>query len=203
MAQHNPEVDTLSSRNSRERILDAARGLFEARGHAGVSMAEIAAAAGVSRQAVYLHFADRAALMLALVEHVDQSRSLASELRKLWEAPDAITALRGGVSLQARLNPQIWAVARALDAVRRTDEAAEKGWQDRLQRRLESCRRLAARLEREGKLKPGLDPASAADLLWTITSLRMWEDHVLDRGWSAKRYEKHVRALVLAGLTKG
>jgi AcrR family transcriptional regulator len=191
----------MSSRNSRDRILDTALALITRRGDANVTMAEIGKAARVSRQAVYLHFADRADLLLALVRHADEKRGLQKEVRKIREAPDSLSALREMVALQARMNPNVWAVARAVDAVRRTDEAAEQGWQDRLQYRLEGARQLIARLQREGKLRPGLDPSTATDLLWTITSLRTWEDLVLQREWSARRYEKHITALLLAALT--
>lgn len=164
-------------------------------------MAEIAGAAGVSRQAVYLHFADRAALMLALVRHADEQRGLEREVRKIREASNAVAALREMVAVHARMNPGIWAAARAVDAVRRTDQAAERSWQDRLKYRLEGCRQLVARLHNEGSLRRGLDSSVAADLLWTLTSLRTWEDLVLERGWSARRYQTHVTALLLAGLT--
>jgi AcrR family transcriptional regulator len=163
-------------------------------------MGEIATAARVSRQAVYLHFADRAALMLALVRHVDEKRHLDKELRKVRDTSSAWAGIRAMVSLQARLNPGLWAIARALDAVRRTDEAAERGWQDRLQHRLEGCRQLIARLQEEGKLRRRLDPEVAADLLWTITSLRTWEDLVLERGWSRRRYDRHITSLLAAAL---
>lgn len=199
--QDKAKVDTLSSRNSRDRILDAALGLIASRGEAAVTMAEIADAAGVSRQAVYLHFADRADLMLALVRHADEKRGLEKELRKIREAPDSLAAMREMVALQTRMNPGIWAAARAVDAVRRTDEAAERGWQDRLAYRLEGCRQMIRRLQDEGHLRSGLEPAAAADLLWSVTSLRMWEDLALERGWSARQYEKHVTELLLAALT--
>ena len=164
-------------------------------------MAEIGRAARVSRQAVYLHFADRADLMLALVQHVDEKRNLEAGLRRVQGAPNALAAIREMVALQARSNPGVWAVARALDAVRRTDAAAERGWQDRLQHRLEGCRHIIARLQQEGKLRRGLEASAAADLLWSITSLRMWEDLVLERGWSARRYKRHVSILLLGALT--
>jgi hypothetical protein len=107
------------------------------------------------------------------------------------------------MALQARLNPAVWAVARALDAVRRTDAAAERAWQDRLDNRLGGCRGVVARLEAEGNLRPGLDVVAAADLLWTMTSLRMWEDLVLGRSWPPKRYQQHVTRLLLETLTRG
>jgi len=195
------KVDTVSSRNSRKRILDAALSLIARRGGADVTMAEIAKAARVSRQAVYLHFGDRGALLVALARHADEKRGLADEIRKIADAPTGVGALQEMVAVQARANPGIWALARALDAVRRVDKAAERSWQDRLQHRLEGCRTIVARLQQEDALRPGLDPAAAADLLWTITSLRMWEDLVLQRGWSAQRYEAHVGECLLASLT--
>lgn len=200
--QYKGLVDTVSSRNSRKRILEAAVDLITKRGEADVTMADLARAARVSRQAVYLHFADRAALMLALVRYVDEKRGLEKELRKIRNAPSGVAAVREIVALQARMNPAIWAVARAVDAVRRTDEAAQRGWQDRLENRLAGCREVVARLAKEGQLRADLDASAAADLLWAITSLRMWEDLVLQRGWSSRRYVRHVIALLLATLTK-
>ena len=200
--QYKRPVDTVSSRNSRKRILEAAVDLITKRGEADVTMADLARAARVSRQAVYLHFADRAALMLALVRYVDEKRGLEKELRKIRNAPSGVAAVREIVALQARMNPAIWAVARAVDAVRRTDEAAQRGWQDRLENRLAGCQEVVARLAKEGQLRADLDASTAADLLWAITSLRMWEDLVLQRGWSSRRYVRHLIALLLATLTK-
>jgi len=97
----------------------------------------------------------------------------------------------------ARLNPALWAPARAVEAVRRRDPAAERSWQDRLQNRLNGCRAIVERMAKEGTLKPGLNPTLAADLLWTLTSLRTWEDLVLERGWTATEYEKRLTDLVL------
>jgi hypothetical protein len=105
------------------------------------------------------------------------------------------------VALQATLNPVIWPVARALDAVRRRDEAADRSWRDRLEHRWQGCRAMVTRLAAEGVLRAGLDPDVATDLLWTLTSLRMWEDLVLDRRWSADEYRERVGALVLSALT--
>src|SRR5688572_26226208 len=121
----------MSSETSATRILDAALTLISARGGADVTMAEIGKAAGLSRQAVYLHFEDRADLMLSLVRYVHENFGIAEETRAIDAAPTGVAALRQWVSLQARLNPAIWPVARAIQVVRRTDEAAEQGWQDR------------------------------------------------------------------------
>jgi len=193
----------VSSENSRQRIVDVALQLLEKRGGADVTMGEIARAAGLSRQAVYLHFADRADLLLAVVRYSDEKRGLEAEIAKIVEAPDGLAALREVASLEARTNPSIWAVARALDAVRRVDPAAERSWQDRLEHRLQGCRAIVDRLRREGLLRPGLAAAAAADLLWTVTSLRTWEDLVLQRAWTAEQYEERIYQLLVRGLTTG
>lgn len=190
----------MSSPNSKTRILDSALALIVRRGGADVTMAAIAKAARVSRQAVYLHFADRAALLIALVRHLDEKRGIPEEVRKMEQAPTGLDAVRMMVSLQARLNPTLWAPARAVEAVRRHDPAAERSWQDRLQNRLNGCRAIVNRMAKEGTLKPALNPTLAADLLWTLTSLRTWEDLVLERGWTAAEYEKRVTELVLDAL---
>ena len=49
----------------------------------------------------------------------------------------------------------------------------------------------------------GLDPAIGADLLWTITALRMWEDLVLQRGWTAEQHQEHVYRLLFDALING
>jgi len=191
----------VSSTNSKARILDVALALITKRKGANVSMAAIAKAARVSRQAMYLYFTDWADLMLALVRHADEKRGMEAEIRKIREAPTGVAAMSAMVALQARMNPRIWAIARALDAVRRTDEAAEQGWQDRLNHRLQGCRQIVARMQQEGTLKSAIGQDEAADLLWNITSLRTWEDLVLTRGWTAAQYEERITSLLCDAIT--
>jgi AcrR family transcriptional regulator len=165
-------------------------------------MAQIARAARLSRQAVYLHFADRAELMAALARHVHESLGLPAAIQRMMaDAPTGLGLLEADISMQVRFNPAVWAVARAVDAVRRTDAAAARAWQERLESRLDRCRVIVSRLQAEGSLRPGLAPSIAADLLWTMTSLRMWEDLVLERGWSPEQYQRYVTEVLIAGLT--
>ena len=199
--QHRRSIDTVSSPDSRTRVLDAALRLIRKRGDAAVTMAQIAKAARLSRQAVYLHFADRADLMVALARHVNESLGLPAEIQHLMNSPTGIEMIEAFVSMQARGNPAVWAVARAIDAVRRTDAAAARAWQSRLESRLAGCRAIVSRLKAEGSLRPGLAPSIAADLLWTMTSLRMWEDLVLEREWSPEQYQEYLTNVLIGALT--
>jgi len=58
----------LEALETRERLLDAGEVVFRQRGATRTSLAEIAAAAGVTRGAVYWHFKDKAALFHAMCD---------------------------------------------------------------------------------------------------------------------------------------
>ena len=62
------------------------------------------------------------------------------------------------------------------------------------------CWSILARMHAERSLRQGLDVDSAADVLWTLSSLRMWEDLVVQRGWSSERYRTQVGALLSGAL---
>jgi AcrR family transcriptional regulator len=181
MSSDSPKTDT------RTLILEAALALMQ-QGRAAASLVQVARAAGVSRQAVYLHFADRADLYRALVQYVDEQRDLASAIARIEQAADGAAMLEVAVAMQALMNPDLYPIAAAVDAVRGQDPEIQAAWQDRLDHRYQGATRMVARLEREGLLRPGLDTETATDLLWTLLSLRMWEDLVVLRGWSAERY---------------
>lgn len=187
---------------TRRRICEAALRLIAKDGGGQVTLAAVARAAKVSRQALYLHFADRAALFLAVVRYADERRGVPEAVRRLEAAPSGLAALREMAALQAALNPGIWPLARLLESIRRDDEAAERSWQDRLDNRLRGCREIVARLKRDGTLRTGLSPDIATDLLWTLTSLRTWEDLVLLRGWSSGEYEARLGEVLRALLVK-
>ena len=165
-------------------------------------MAEIAQRAGVSRQAVYLHFKDRATLLVELARFADQKRGLQKALDHVLSAPTGFEAMQRYVRLQARMNPGIWPLAREVDAARRRDPDVEAAWQDRLAARLNICRSIVSMLAKDPGLRPALAHKAAIDLMWTMTSLRMWEDLVLGRKWSARQYEKEVLALLGRGLLR-
>lgn len=56
---------------TKDRILDAAIGLFAVKGYAGTSVREIARAVDLSEGALYKHFEGKDALLTAILEHFD------------------------------------------------------------------------------------------------------------------------------------
>lgn len=190
-----------SSLETRYRILDAALAIVRANRGTNLTMGEVAAQAGRSRQAVYLHFQDRTALLVAMVLYADQARDLAAKFAAIAKAPSARAAVAALVSLRAGDNPGAWPVERIFESLRQDDAVVEAAWQDRLAAALETCRAIARRFQEEGALARHLSPDAAADLLWSLTSQRLWEELVIGRGWSAERYRSHVTYLATGALT--
>ena len=54
----------------------------------------------------------------------------------------------------------------------------------------------------ERALKRRVTPEVATELLWSITSLRAWEDLVLERGWTASQYEERITTLLCDAFVK-
>jgi AcrR family transcriptional regulator len=69
-----PPPGRADAARNREKVLAAARELFEQRGVANVTIDEIARAAGVGKGTVFHRFGDRAGLVMALVD--DEERAL-------------------------------------------------------------------------------------------------------------------------------
>ena len=61
-------VSALPPASTRERLLSEGAHLFVARGYHGVSMREVALSVGVTKPALYHHYADKEALFLAILD---------------------------------------------------------------------------------------------------------------------------------------
>jgi AcrR family transcriptional regulator len=186
--------------STRERILESARELIESTPSAPLSMSEVARATGISRQALYLHFPDRAALLLAVADHVDEREDLEAEVATVRAAPDGAAQTRAWVDMQARRNPRIAPFARALDQSRHGDDATTAAWRDRTANRLAAAAAIVAQLRREGLVHRSWTTNEAAIVVWELVSFRVWDDLVNEADLTPERYAEIVTTAVLATL---
>ena len=186
--------------STRERILQAARALLEQDGDAVPSMSAVARAAGISRQALYLHFPDQAALLVALVAYADEREDLRAGAAAVESAPDAAAQIRAWAGMQSWRNPRIAPLARALDRARHTDQPASQAWRDRTGNRMRGAIAIARRLRSEGRLHRSWTTTDAAALLWELTSFRVWDDLVNEAGIAPGRYVEVITATALNAL---
>jgi len=187
---------------TRKRILEKTWHLMEKRKGQGVKIRDIARAANVSRQAVYLHFGSRADLLIATVRYVDEVNDLEQRLRGLRTSVNGIQTLESYVEFWGNYIPEIYGIAKALLAVRETDKDAAAAWNDRMQVLHEGVRSVIECFVRESALSPEWDPDQAADAVWAMMSISVWENLTVERGWSKDEYINRMKAILKKMLVK-
>lgn len=190
------------ARATRRRIVAAASELFVARGYAATSINAIAEAAGVAPQTVYAAFGTKAAL---LGEAVDTAMAGDAEPVAILDRPEsqaALTARAPAEAAAAFARAVTGLLARAGRLIHAADTAPDPdGELEALRRnghqaRLADLQRAAKAFERAGFLRPGVDAALAADVLWALASPDAYRACTVTRGWTDARFERFVRESV-------
>ena len=181
--------------DTRTRILNSAWKLLEAGDGAGVRMADIAKGAGVSRQAVYLHFPTRSDLLVATTRHLDEVKRVDERLTASRTAATGVERLDAFIEAWGNYIPEIYGVAKALLALRDSDEAAAAAWDDRMKAVRQGCHAAILALKKDGELSTDLSVKQATDALWAMLSIRQWELLTGDCGWPQKRYIEFTKTL--------
>jgi AcrR family transcriptional regulator len=181
---------------TRREILDAAQRLFERQGYAATKMSEIAEDAGVALKTVYAAFDTKSGVLRALWhtllrgDEEDVPVMDRSWYREVMEEPDPERQLR----LNAR-NARVvkMRIAGVLDVIRQAapfEPDTEALWARIQSDFYENQRAIVQSLAARGALRPGLDVAAAADILWTLNHPDVWQLLVTQRGWTAERWEQ-------------
>ena len=184
-------------RNARAHILETAWRLVGERGVQAVTVADIAAASGVSRQLVYHHFESRAGLLVAMTRHHDA----ASGFRKRLVATRDLEPVEGfeaGLRLWLGYVPEVLHVARALEAALIAGDEGGAAWRDRMDDIHEVFRLAIARVQQDGRLAPGWTDDTAADWVYARSHVSTWQHLVADRGWPAGDYVERTIASLMA-----
>lgn len=190
------------SHDTRTAILDAAWRLLEEGGGEGLSMSAVAAAAGVSRAGLYLHFSSRGQLFAELFEHIDQRLDLQASLAPVLGAPDAVAALDAWARHTVEYHHRLLPVVRAVDRSRHDDPDAQLLWERAMAAWMGLCSDVARRLAEEGRLAAPWTPASAADLLWALMSGDFVDDLVTAREWGLEQTVERLTLLVRRTLVR-
>lgn len=185
---------------TKKRILDATRELVEERGSA-FKITEVANHAGVSRQAVYLHFGDRSGLLVALVDHIDKSLGSEKLRENVFGAPSGVEALRRWVETMSWYTAKIDRITEVLEASQYEDSDLATAWRNRMNRRQDLLHyQIAERLEREGHLAVGWSARIAAEIIYVVTMPGPWRELTRELGWTHTQYSDHIWGLLKRGL---
>jgi AcrR family transcriptional regulator len=194
-----------AARQTRRQVLEAALALFGDRGYARTTLAEIAAAAGVSVETVYKTFRNKRGLLKELADVTvggdDEQVALLDRPDPLLlrDEPDQrrqIAMFAAGMTVQMeRVRPfdDIMRGAAAVDP-----EVAALRDDLQLRQRRAAMTMIAGWIGARGPLRGSVDEAAA--VLWTLTSPEV--NHMLrvDWGWTTAQYEAWLRTTMMAGL---
>ena len=190
-------LDSVSSGGrpqTRTQILEAARAMFEELGYHGAGLEAVAKKAGVSRQAIYLHFPSKAELLTALHLQIFATDVVpALERHPITDSTPALDALDAMIAVDTEVVSKVWRIHEALTVARRQHPEVEQTLQPREEERYGELLDLGRRLEREGELPPTIRSALFADMLWGLMNIGTYRNLVIERGWSLDQYRQWVR----------
>jgi AcrR family transcriptional regulator len=169
---------------TRERLLDAAWQLVQGDGAVTLALGDVARRAGVSRQALYLHFPNRATLLAEMARRYDHSSGFRRRLLATRRLP-AREAFRAMLAEWFAYVPQILRTARALEAATVTGSDGAGAYHDRMGEWRTAIGLAVDRLAGEGQLAPDWDADSAADWVWVQVHPSVYQHLVHERGWNA------------------
>jgi AcrR family transcriptional regulator len=186
---YHSHVRQRQAEQTRQRILEAARSLFESRGYAATTLEAIAEHALVSPKTIVATFGSKRALLAEVINPDAFSPSLKLLIDELRATADPLRQ----IALVAQLTRQAYeSVASALALLRTAGalapDLAELARQVEARRR-EHQARLIASLHEQGALRPALSSEEMTDILWALTSYDVYRFLVVERHWDPGDYE--------------
>lgn len=189
---------------SRRNIADAAYRLFVERGYA-VPIGDIAAAAGVSVQTVYVVYRTKVALAQAALERaVLGDAAPLPPHRQPWistlrDAATPAEAIRIWVENTLPIYGRVAALAGVF--VGEPDLAGTWGHSEQL--RLEGFREVMGVVAAKGNLRTGMTADRAADVMFVLLGPLAYQEFVAGRGWPPAEWGAWVAATLTEALFRG
>ncbi len=182
---------------TRERILEAARRVISGKGFAEATFEAIAGEAGVATPTVYAAFGSKSGIMQALMARAAFSSDYGNLVREANKSDDPVTRLRFAAKIARGIFDSLRCEAEVL---RGATAIAPELIREREKIRYERQAGLVKLLEQKRALRAGLSASMARDILWTLTSYDIHRRLVVERKWSADRYEQWLGDTLVATL---
>ena len=195
MADRSSSAPQARTRLARRAVLDAAGTLFRERGYGATTIEAISHASDVPQATVYRLFSSKQGILKALVDASiagdDEPVPLAERppVRSLLSAADPRDQLAGLAAVSVDINTRTAPIYGILTSAAGSDQEASALLDDLTQQRQQGQGRVATSLARSGALRPGLRARDAADIIHALASPELYRLLVIDRQWTAHRYE--------------
>ena len=186
---------------TKQQVASAARGLFAANGYITTTIAAIAAAAGIPAPTIYSAFGTKARILQAIAWGVTSTLDVDRSHDAALAEPDPARGLRLAANIQRRQYELMYDVVAIYAEAARTDPDIAQDLQTIMANRERAFRRHAAAIATH--LAPGVSVSDAADIYITLVLPEVYRTLVLERGWTAGRYENWLAATLIRQLLQG
>ncbi len=187
---YNSGARSAQAAQTRCRILEGARRLFQSEGFDQVTISQIANAAEVSMPTVYSLFRSKRGVLQALIDDALPPKQRLALVDDSMHEPSPQKRL----GITARLSRQMYdAESELVDILRGALMVApefKELEEQREQRRYERQEEYVKKLMQEKALAAGLTLQKARDILWALTGRDMYRMLVGERGWTSDEYEQ-------------
>ena len=182
------------TRRTRWRMLDSARALFLQQGFAATTVAQIAARAEVAEQTIYYTFRTKGRLLIEVVEITaagsDDPEPVPERawFQQMLRATSGRRVLTMLVEHGTGIYERVAALWPAVTAAAATDHEVAEYWHGIAAGRRSAERAIVTRIAELDELRPGLDVASATDLVVVLAGHEVYRGLVEDAGWPVPQY---------------
>jgi AcrR family transcriptional regulator len=184
------------ARQTRQTVLEVAQRQFLEIGYEATTIASIAAEAEVSVETIYKAFGGKPGLVRGIYDRALLGRDpvpayqRSDEMRS--QEPDPKVILRTWGKLTAEVAAEATPIRLLMRAAAARDPDIAALLENSNTERLKRMRHHARFLSKRGYLRSGVTVAEATDILWTCSSVELYELLVLQRGWSRARFARYL-----------
>jgi len=192
------------ARETRLRIIRAARELFVTNGYGRTTLVEIAQEAAVAVETVYAAFGNKATLLRQTWyvdfrgDEEDVPLFERAEMQGILDEPDLATRIRRHAAFVTATNRRIGPLMAALEGAAASEPVAAEMLAEFSNRRLDAAAKYAKAAEASGRL--AVSQALCRDVLFATMDGTLWRRLVVERGWSDERYADWLGSLWMAEL---
>ena len=184
--------------DTRTKILQASLDLFEAQPAKLPRMSDIAKAAGISRQALYLHFDSRTKLLIETTRYQDQTLNVDGHFAYARGSTSGRECLDTFIAAWCSYIPKVWSLARPILQLSATEPEAKAAMDQRLADVREGFDNVIRALAEDQEFPDGLDVERATDAVSMLMWFPNWAFLTIEKGWSQEQYAAMMRAMTYA-----
>lgn len=187
---------------TRARILESAKKLFQTKGFEGVTIGELAESSEVSSPTIYSLFKSKRGVLLALMDEALSPSVFDALVEEVRQEKTAAGRLR----IAAKMTRLLYdAEQKQLGFIRGTSVLGpefQKIEKEQEERRYQRQEETVTTMGEEGLLIEGMTISQARDILWAFTGRDMYRLFVIVRSWSSDKYEAWLAEVLIKLLAR-